>query len=65
MVIELQFNSVIIQPDDMQENYPHMFSALKPYLPVQKSPKRRRPRKKRQTVAHLIDALVENIDSLE
>ncbi len=62
MVIEFQFNSIIVQPADMQENYPLMFSALQPYLPVQKSPKRRRARKKRETVAHLIDALIENID---
>ncbi len=62
MVIELQFNSVLVQLADAQENYPLMFSALQPYLPVQKPPKRRRPRRKRETVAHLIDALIENID---
>ena len=63
MVIELQFNSITIQPAEMKENYPLIFSALQPYLPVQKPPKRRRPRRKRETVAHLIDALIENIDS--
>ncbi len=62
MVIELQFNSVVVQAADMQENYPLMFSALQPYLPVQKPPKRRRPRRKRETVADLIDALIEDID---
>ena len=62
MVIELQFNSVTIQPADMQENYPLMFSAIQQYLPVQKPPKRRRPRRKRETVADLIDALMENIE---
>ncbi len=62
MLIELQFNSVIVQPADMEENYPLMWSALQPYLPVQKPPKRRRPRKKKETVAHLIDALIEDID---
>ncbi len=62
MVIELQFNSVTIQAADMQENYPLMFSALQPYLPVQKPPKRRRPRKKRETVANLIDSLIDSID---
>ncbi len=63
MVIELQFNSVIIQPADMQENYPFIWSALQPYLPAQKSPKRRRPKRKRETVANLIDALIEDIDT--
>jgi hypothetical protein len=64
MVIELQFRSVIIQPAEMQ-NYPGMLSAIQPYLPAQKTPKRRRPRKKRnrQTVASLIDALIDSIDS--
>ncbi len=62
MVIELQFNSVTIQAGEMQENYPLIFSALQPYLPVQKPPKRRRVRKKRETVADLIDALIEDID---
>ena len=62
MVIELQFRSIIVQPADMQENYPLMFSALQPYLPVQKPIKRRRPRRKRETVADLIDALIENIE---
>ena len=62
MTIEFQFNSVTIQPAEMQENYPLMFSALQTYLPVQKSPKRRRPRRKRQTVADLIDALMEEIE---
>ncbi len=62
MKIELRFNSVTIQPADIQENYPHIFSALQPYLPIQKPPKRRRVRKKRETVADLIDALIEDID---
>ncbi len=62
MVIEFQFNSVTIQPADMQENYPLIFSALQPYLPVQKSPKRRRTRRKRETVADLIDSLIEDIE---
>ncbi len=62
MEIELRFNSVTIQPADMQENYPLIFSALQPYLLVQNSPKRRRPKRKRETVADLIDALIEDID---
>ena len=63
MTIELQFRSITIQPADMQENYPLMFSALQPYLPVEKPIRRRKPRKKKETVASLIDALIEDIDS--
>ena len=62
MVIELQFNSVSIQPAEMQEDYSHIFSNLQSYIPIQKSPKRRRVRKKRETVAHLIDSLIEDIE---
>ncbi len=62
MTIELQFRSITVPLSEIQKNYPQIFSALQPYLPVQKSPKRRRVRKKRQTVADLIDALIEDID---
>ena len=62
MVIQLQFNTIIVPLAEMQENYPLMFSAIQPYLPDQKNPKRRRPRK-RQNVGDLIDALIENIGS--
>jgi hypothetical protein len=62
MTIELQFNSITIQPADMQENYPLIFSAFQPYLPTQKPAKRRRTRKKKQTVANLIDALIDDIE---
>ncbi len=62
MVIELQFRSITVPLSEMQENYPLIFSALQPYLPVQKPPRRRRPRRKRETLADLIDALIEDID---
>jgi hypothetical protein len=63
MTIEFHFRSIMIEPADLQEMHPHITSALQPYLPTQKTPKRRRPRKKRETVAHLIDALIDSIDS--
>ena len=62
MTVEIQFNSVTIQPADMQDNYPLMFSALQPYLLAQKPIKRRKPRQDRQSVASLIDAVIENIN---
>ncbi len=62
MTIELRFNSVTVPLAEMQENYPQIFSALQPYLRVQKPPTRRRVKKKRETVADLIDALIEDID---
>ena len=62
MAIELEFNSVSIQPAEMQENYPLIFSALQQYLPIHNAPQRRRPRRKRETVASLIDPIIENIE---
>ena len=62
MTIELQFKSIIVPLAEMH-NYPGMVSGIQQYLPAQKSPKRRRPRKKKETVAHLIDALIDTIDS--
>lgn len=63
MTIEIQFRSVTIQPAEMQENPPEIFSVLQPYLPSRKSPKRRKPRNKRETVSQLIDALIDSIDN--
>ena len=63
MVIELQFRSITVPLSEIQENYPQIFSALQPYLPIQNSPKRRKPKRKRETVADLIDALIEDIDN--
>jgi hypothetical protein len=63
MVIELQFRSVSIQPAEIEETYPLKFSAFQPYLPIQKSPKRRRAKRKRETVAHLIDPIIDMVSS--
>lgn len=63
MTIEFQFNSIIIQTGDMQENYPLMFSTFQQYLPTQKSLRRKKPKRNRETVASLIDALIDSIDS--
>ena len=59
MTIEFQFKSVTIPLAELQDIYPDMFSVSQPYSPTQKKTKRRRPRKKRETVAHLIDALID------
>lgn len=64
MPITIQFNSMTIPLAELEENYPHIISALEQYLPAQK-PKRRRPRKKKECVSDLIDKLIETIDSIE
>jgi len=63
MTIELQLIKIIIQ-DDLQENYTGMLPVPHPYFIAQKFQKRRMP-KKRKTVAHLIDALINDIDRME
>ena len=62
MTIELRFQSVSIQPADLQESHPHAIPALQQYLPANNAPKRRGAKKKRK-IADLIDTLIENINS--
>ena len=62
MTMEIQLITITVQDGNMQDNFTGMFPVSQSYLPVQKSRKRRRPRNNRQTVAHLIDNL---LDSLE
>ena len=63
MKIEFQFNSVSIQPQDIQKYYPNIFSAISSYPVIQKTPKRRRPRKKYRTVSVLIDEIIDSLET--
>ena len=65
MEIELQFNSVIVQPAEMQEQYPLIFSTLQSFIPVLKPAKVRRPRRKRARVGSLIDSIIEDIERVQ
>ena len=40
-----------------------MFPVSQSYLSAPKPVKKRRPKRKKETVAHLIDAIIDNIDS--
>jgi len=63
MTIEIQFNSVTILSDDMLDIHPLMLSSIQQYLPAQKTYRRRKIRKKRETtVGELIDVLIDSID---
>ena len=62
MSIEIQFNSVQIDQHDLHEQFPNLISALQSYLPTQKTPKRRKPRKKRLTIGHLINEIIDSIE---
>jgi hypothetical protein len=61
MEIEIQFNSVTIQPVEVEENYPNLLSSLQSYLPIHKTKKRRRTRKKRTRVSSLIEPILEGL----
>jgi hypothetical protein len=62
MIIEFQFKSVSIPLADMQDIYPGMFSVYQSNLPAPKTVRRRKLRKKKQTVAHLIQDLIDSIN---
>ena len=63
MSIEFVFNSVVVSQQEIQEQLPDIFSAIKTYLPAQKTPKRRRARRRKKTVCCLIDDIIEDIDT--
>lgn len=62
MAMEIQLISIIVQDDNIQENYADIFSVSLPYLPDPKTRKRRRPKKKKETVAQLIDKIIDSIE---
>ena len=62
MSIEFKIQSITIQPEDLQEQFPGLITALQSYLPTQKTPKKRRPRKKRLTAGHLIQEIISDIE---
>ena len=61
MTVELQFNSVILQYDELQEQFPELLPMVNSYLP-QKKLSRRKKRKKKKTVASMIDEIIDNIN---
>ena len=61
MKIELQFNSVMVQPQEMQEIFPNIISSIGSYPVKQRTPKRRKPRSKK-TMGSLIAELIKDIE---
>ena len=61
MTMEIQLISIIVQDVDGLENFTGMFPVSQSYLPTAKTQKRRRPRKKKKTVANLIDAVIDSL----
>ena len=63
MKIELQFNSMTVIPQDIQEYYPNIISAMDSYPVIQKTPKRRTSKKKYRTVSVLIDEIIDSLET--
>ena len=64
MSIEFIFNTVTVQHDQIQEQFPHLVSMVNSYLPAKETHKRRR-RKKKLTAGPLIQEIIDSIDSTE
>ena len=60
MTIELQFNSVRFNYEELQEQFPELAMMIQSSLPAKK-PHKRKSRKKRKTVGILIDEIQENL----
>ena len=58
MSIEIQFNSVTVEPQDIP---PNILFAISSYLPSHKPQKKRRPRRKKKLVGSLIDDIIDSI----
>ena len=61
MTIEFEIQSVILQSEDIQEQFPGLISTVNSYLPVKKSYKRRKS-KIRKTVGSLINEIIANVE---
>ena len=61
MAIQIQFNSVMMDMQDVQEHFPELIPMIDSSLPKKKKSKRRKPRKK-ITVAVLIDEIIDNLN---
>ncbi len=63
MSIEFKIQSVVLRTEDIQEKYPDLIPSLNYFLQSQSTPKKRRPRKKKITVAYLIDEIIDDIQT--
>ena len=62
MSIEIKLQSVVLQSEDIQEQFPNLVSMIKTYLPTQKRPKRKRTRKVKANVLSVLDDIIDSID---
>jgi len=63
MSIEIKLQSVVLQSEDIQKQFPDLISMMNSYLPRQKIPKRRRARKTQKLATALIDDIIDSINT--
>ena len=61
MSIEFKIQSVILQSDDLQEQFPGLVAMVDSYLSKRKTSKRRK-RKTKETVGPLIQEIIADIE---
>ena len=61
MEIEIQFNSVMMDMKELQEQFPELAMMIQSSLPQKKKSKRRK-RKKKKTVGPLIQEIIDSLD---
>jgi hypothetical protein len=61
MSIEFKIQSVTLQSEDIQEQFPCLISMMNSYLPQRKTPKIRK-RKSKETVGSLIEEIIADIE---
>ena len=62
MSIEFKIQSVVLRSEDIQEKYPDLIPSLNYFLQNQNITKKRKPRKKKKTVAYLIDEIIDSLN---
>ena len=61
MSIEFRIQSVVLRNEDIHEHFPALVPMINSYLQSQNTPKTRKPRKIRKTVAVLIDEIIDSL----
>lgn len=61
MSIEFRIQSVVLRAEDIQEHFPALVPMINSYLQNKNTPKKRKPRKIRKTVAVLIDEIIDSL----
>ena len=63
MSIEFKIQSVMVDSQELQDIYPDLIPSINNFLQSHYTPKKRKPRKKKITVAVLIDDIINDIQT--